>query len=133
MRLLGWLLVILALVGVGSNYYQIGQLRRDLRAVKGEVSAVEVASGDPAEIRAALDEAERHSARARKLLAQGKTQLARKELDEGLEMLEKAVGLSRRLDSGGGSGLGKAWDRVRVEIEKAVRDTISEAKKSETR
>lgn len=125
------MILILVLVAVGYNFYQVGHLRKELRAMGQEISAVEnsrVVAVD-VELAEAIASAREHGKKANDLLEKGKTKQAKGELDMSLKMMEKAFKLS---DAGGrerGIGIDRALNRIRAEVEKAWRDFSSEAKK----
>lgn len=124
-------ILILVLAAVGYNFYQVGQLRKELRAMGQEISAVESSrtSTVDVELVEAIASAREHGKNASDLLEKGKTKQAKTELDMSLKMMEKAFKLS---DTGGrepGIGIDQALNRIRAEVEKAWRDFSSEAKK----
>lgn len=135
MRRLSFMFLILVLAGIVYNYYQIVQVRKELRAIGQEVVVVEsnqrvlVSGSELADI---LAEAKEHSERAGDLLSKGRTKQAKAELDKSLQLIEKALKLSEDGSVDLQHAVGQALSRIRAEAEKAWRDFSSEAKKEST-
>ena len=135
MRRLTSILMILVLTLAGYNYYQIGQMRQELRTMRSKVQTAEknLKINNADDLLVVLEKAKSHSTQAKELLAKGKTRRAKAELDESLKLIEKATKLSQNSGIYDTGRIIKALERIRREVGKAWIDFASESKKQEAK
>lgn len=125
----------LVLVALGYNYYQTGQIRRDLEGIRTELRALKAgrAGLQSAELLPIISQARRHLMRANALLSVGKTEQAKVETDRALELMEKASKLSGNGGSGPENRVAQVLARMREEAEKAWKNISAQAAKQKER
>lgn len=108
MRVVTFLLAVLACAGVAYNFYQLRELRQRVEQVQ-----IQLAS-QRSEQSPALAEAKRRIQRAQQLLSTGKLQEARAELEQGAKAVAEAVR--------GGDGSPNALQQVQQMLEGARKE-----------
>lgn len=86
MRVITFLLAVLACVGVAYNSYQLRELRQQVEQVQLRLTSQQ------ADEAPALVEAKRRIQRAQQLISMGKLQEARAELEQGANAVAEAIG-----------------------------------------
>lgn len=124
-------LVLLAVVGlVAYDQYRIEQMRGEILAISGKVHVNKSSgakSGDSPDLVTALAEAERYTKQAKELLSKKQTKQAQAKLDEALQSLKSANGVSKDIVGDTAQFLGKARDNAVAVFEKAWNDISAEA------